>query len=152
MKRFFIAAVALFVVMTTSYFSPEARSTRVKAIKPQMTADPTSVVATRITNQSAPFIDGSLDDIWQSAGRIAFPTQSSGCFSPSSQSYNQLDPSTFTAYFLHDDINLYVAIQSLDDRMVEGSDYDQNSDGLAGMAIETKGGSQRMYRGITIGM
>jgi hypothetical protein len=146
MKRSFIAAVALFVVMTTSYFSPEARSIRANATKPQMTGGPTSVVATRITNRSAPFIDGSLDDIWQNAGRIAFPAQSSDCFTLSSQSYNQLDPSTFTVYFLHDDINLYIAIQTLDDRMVEGSDYDQNSDGLAGMTIEAKGGSQRMYR------
>lgn len=98
-----------------------------------------SVKATRITNKSAPCIDGFLEDIWQRAGKVTFPSPDGDCFTLSSQHYNDVDPSTFMVYYVHDDINLYIAIQTADDRMVEGSDYDQNADGLAGMAIARKG-------------
>jgi hypothetical protein len=98
----------------------------------------TSVTATRITNRSAPFIDGILEDIWQDAGAVTLPNPDGGCFTMTHQHYEDTDPSAFTVYYLHDDINLYIAIQTTDDAMVEGSDYDQNSDGLAGMAIERK--------------
>jgi hypothetical protein len=106
----------------------------------------TSVTATRITNRSAPFIDGVLEDIWrQSAGKVTFPTDG-GCWSPNLSEYSAADPSTFTVYYLHDDINLYIAVQTTDDRMVEGSDYDQNSDGLAGMTIQRKDSLTSTFR------
>jgi len=105
----------------------------------------TSVTATRITNRSAPHIDGVLEEIWQHAGKVTFPNPDGGCFTITDQHYAATDPSTFTVYYLHDDINLYIAIQTTNDRMVEGSDYDQNSDGLAGMAIERKNDPRDSY-------
>lgn len=99
---------------------------------------PGSVTATHITNRAAPSIDGVLEEIWQSAGKLTFPNTAGNCFTMDFQQYATTDPSTFTVYYVHDDINLYIAIQTTDDTMVEGSDYDLNSDGLAGMALARK--------------
>jgi len=109
----------------------------------------TGVTATRITNRSAPFIDGVLEDIWRSAGKLNFPNsagENGGKFTIGYQNYDRVNPSTFTVHFLHDDINLYIAIETADDSMVESSDYDQSADGLAGMAIERKGGGHSIFR------
>jgi uncharacterized protein (TIGR03437 family) len=109
----------------------------------------TSVIAARITNRSAPFIDGVLEDIWQNGGKVSFPNpagENGGKFTINTQNYDRVNPSTFTAYFLHDDINLYIAIETTNDSLVESSDYDQNADGLAGLAIERKGDGQSLFR------
>lgn len=113
---------------------------------PQYAPLVTTVTATRITNRAAPFIDGKLEAIWQQAGTVTFPNADSDCWSPDSSAYRAVDPSTFTIYYLHDDVNLYVAIETTDDTMVEGADYDQSADGLAGMAMATKDGGQHLFR------
>ena len=105
-----------------------------------------TVRATRITNRAAPLMDGVLEEVWQSAGKVAFPNPDGGKFTIDYQRYDQVNPSTFTVYFLHDDINLYVAIETTNDSMVESSNYDQGADGLGGMAIERKGGGQSLFR------
>ncbi|MEZ4866747.1 MAG: hypothetical protein R3C14_35835 [Caldilineaceae bacterium] len=121
------------LLMTMIFFVPLS----VKASAPDMGA--VSVTATHITNRAAPFIDGILEEIWQDAGKLTFPNAAGNCFTlEDTQHYAATDPSTFTVYYLHDDFNLYIAIEATDDTMVEGSDYDLNSDGLAGMALARK--------------
>lgn len=110
---------------------------------------PDSVTATRITNKSTPFMDGVLEPIWQTAGKLTFPISEERCWSPDIGKYNRTDPSAFTVYYLHDGYNLYIAIQTTNDRTVESSDDDQSSDGLAGLAIERKddpGNPYSMFR------
>lgn len=120
MKTFLVAFLAFLVVASCVY----AQS---------------SVIATRITNKSAPVIDGVLEDsCWQAAGKLTFPNSEGGCYTLHYQNYDSIDPSTFTVYFLHDDVNLYVAIQTVNDSMIESADYDQNSDGLSGLTLARK--------------
>src|SRR5947208_805845 len=101
----------------------------------------TCVTATRITNASAPSIDGNLSDpVWQNAGKLNFPNASGGKFTINTQKYDQTDPSSYTLSFLHDDVNLYIAIDT-NDAMVESADVYENSDGLSGMALARKDGN-----------
>ena len=147
-----IGILAVFGSIQLSRTTYAAQLSMMSSADSPITGDFTSVTAsdsvtvTRITNRAAPLMDGILEDIWQRAGTITFPKPGGGCFTMDFQNYTTTDPSTFTVYYLHDDINLYIAVQTTDDEMVESSDYDQSSDGLAGMAIEKKDGSSSMFR------
>lgn len=148
MKRpwFAIALVLVTAIGLGSNRAVKSSATNIHASNSAQAA--TEVTAARITNRSAPFIDGVLEDVWRNAGKLGFPNsagENGGRFT-TSPNYDRVNPSTFTVYFLHDDINLYIAIETANDSMVESSDYDQNADGLAGMAIERKGGGQSMFR------
>jgi hypothetical protein len=145
MKRLLFAIFVVLTAISGVHFEQAARSSTMDLSDSLTSGISISVTATRITNRSAPFIDGILEDIWQSAGKVMFPNPDGGCFTMDFQHYETTDPSAFTVYYLHDDINLYIAIQTTDDRMVEGSNYDQNSDGLAGMAVARKNDPDNPY-------
>jgi hypothetical protein len=123
-----------------------------------------SVDAARIDNKDAPTIDGILDPIWKQAGQLHLPSEGGNFtklsktqvkkldtdievegavyrtgspFTIEGQRYAKIDPSSYTIYFLHDDINLYVAVVTEDEHFVEGSNYDQTSDGF-GMGLKAR--------------
>ena len=139
-------ALTILTLIFASTISPRLSHSSASSSSILPVVSPT-VVATRITNKSAPLIDGVLEDIWQQAGQVTFPNSDGGSFSPSEKTYLAVNPSTFTVYYLHDDFNLYIAIRTRDDSMVESSALDpefaEESDGLGGMALERKSGSQK---------
>src|SRR5215210_7346667 len=121
MKRLWFAIALVLVTAIGSSYNRAVRSST-SDIHTSFSAQPaTEVTAARITNRSAPFIDGVLEDVWRNAGKLAFPNAAGGRFT-TSPNYDRVNPSTFTVYFLHDDINLYIAVETTNDSMVESSD------------------------------
>jgi hypothetical protein len=130
-----------------------------------------SVEATRIRNKDAPVIDGALDPIWKKSVPLKLPSdagnyykfgakdvmkmegdvESGGAlyrpqrpFTIQEQRYSDTDPSSYAVYFLHDDLNLYVAVACDDDQFIESSEYDQTSDAF-GLGLKTKDSKIQKY-------
>src|SRR5690242_8636418 len=101
MKTFFAAFRTIVLAMTIFALGSAIRAQGQSGV----CADEgqTCVIATHITNASAPFMDGDLSDaVWQNAGVLNFPNGAGGTFIIPDHA-----PATFRLYFLHDDINLY---------------------------------------------